>query len=154
MAAPAPLTPFLLRLGRAFSVLVALAAILCGARAIRRSATLFEGGLRRVYSPPFLAQLHAVEERVPAGAAVLHLSAEPEYWYSRLWQRTLYPRNTTILVQQPLTRERVRALKAKYGVRYAMSAGDPPWDPGFLWKVDLGPLPSVPGVTWLGELGP
>ena len=91
---------------------------------------------------------------MPAGTVVLHLSAAPEYWYSRLWQRVLYPRNETIVMQQPLTAERVRELRAKYGARFAISAGNPPWDPGYLWKVELGPLPSVPGVTWFGELGP
>jgi len=151
---PDPKTRPLLALARASTLAVALAALLCGARAIRRSAVQFDHPVRKVLIPEFREQLRRFEERVPAGPVVLHLSSAPEYWYSRLWQRVLYPRNETIVLQQPLTAQRVQELRAKYGARFAISQGNPPWDPGFLWKVDLGPLPGSPGVTWCGELGP
>jgi hypothetical protein len=85
---------------------------------------------------------------------VLHLSAAPEYWYSRLWQRALYPRNDAILVYPPWNQARLQELRRKYGARFAISAGDPPSDPGYLWKIDLGPLPLGPGRDWFGELNP
>lgn len=107
-----------------------------------------------MYPQEFRAQLRTVEDRIPAGAFVLHLSASPEYWQSRLWQRALYPRNEAIVVQPPWGPELLRQLRAKYRVRYALSAGNPPSDPGYLWSIDLGRLPGHSGGTWFGELTP
>jgi hypothetical protein len=150
----ARLGPGLLLLARALFAAVALAAILCGARAIRRSAAYLVQPPRSVFHPAFRAELETVRRRLPEGAVVLHLSASPEYWFSRLWQRALYPRNETIVVQPPWDAARVRELKAKYHARFAISAGDPPSDPGFLWKMELAPPPLGPGSVWFGELRP
>ena len=144
----------LLSLLRAFSILAAVAALLCGGRAIGDQRWRFSGPPRTAYLPEFQTELRTVTERLPGGARLLHLSSAPEYWYSRLWQRALYPRNETIVVQPPLSRERLLDLRQRYGVRSAISAGDPPWDPGFAWSVDLGPLPLVPGHSLFGEIAP
>ena len=77
----------------------------------------------------------------------------PEYWYSRLWQRALYPRNEVVIQQPPVPPGRLNELRAKYRARFAVAAGDPPVDPGFLWKVDLGRV-NGPGEAWFGELKP
>jgi hypothetical protein len=134
--------------------MVALAAVLCGARAIHRGASHIQTAARKVFPKEFVTQLQTVQSRIPPNAYVLHLSSAPEYWYSRLWQRALYPRNETIVIQQPLSPQRVRELSVKYSARFAISAGNPPWDPGYLWKVDLGSIPGHPGETWFGELKP
>jgi hypothetical protein len=137
-----------------FSILVGAAALACGARALLREVPVFSGPPRTPLSPEFRAQIHAVTERLPAGEFVLYLSGSPEYWYSRLWQRALYPRNETILIQPPLGPERLRKMRSKYGARFAIFVGDPPFDPGYLWRIDVGRLPGVPGEMWFGELGP
>ena len=144
----------MLRLLRALSILVGAAALLCGARALRREAWVFGGPPQTSFPSPFREQLHTVTERLPPGAFVMHLSSAPEYWYSRLWQRALYPRNESVVMQQPLSPEHLRDIRAKYGARFAISAGDPPYDPGYLWKIRLGSLPGVPGESWFGELAP
>ena len=146
-----PARTLLLRL---FSILVAIAALTCGARAVAVQAYRFEGRPFRALHPEFEAQLRTVLQKLPEGACLFHLSTVQEDWFSRLWQRALYPRNDMILVQPPLTRERIQSLRDRYGVRYAISFGDPPLDPGFLWKVDLGRLPLVHGTDWFGELAP
>ncbi|HWZ86137.1 MAG TPA: hypothetical protein VN032_08050 [Thermoanaerobaculia bacterium] len=148
---PGRLALLLLRL---FSILVAASALLCGMVVLRRERTALAEPARTAFHPLFRAQLDEVRGRLPAGAELLHLSASPEYWYSRLWQRALYPDNETILMQPPLSLDRVHALRAKYRARFAISAGDPPFDPGFLWKIDLGPLALGPGQNWFGELAP
>ena len=148
-----PLPPRVLLL-RAFSLLVAAASLICGGREIARDWYRFEGPPHRVLHPQFDAELRTVLRQLPVGARVLHFSAVPEYWYSRLWQRALYPRNDVILVQPPLSRKRFESLRRRYGARYAISYGVPPWDPGFLWKTNLGPLPLVEGDNWFGELAP
>jgi hypothetical protein len=139
---------------RTFSILVGAAALLCGVRALRREVYLFDGPPRTAFLPEFRAQLRTVTERLPPGEHVLHLSATPEYWYSRLWQRALYPRNEAIVMRPPISSERLREIRARYGARFAISAGDPPADPGYLWKVDLGPVPLIRGTSWFGELQP
>jgi hypothetical protein len=146
--------PIVLFLFQMFSILVGAAALACGARALRRDAFVFTGPPRTPFPSEFRRQFRTVTERLPAGAFVLHLSASPESWYSRLWQRALYPRNDSIVMQPPLSPERVQEMRSKYGARFAISAGDPPFDPGYVWRIDLGRLPKVPSETWFGELGP
>jgi hypothetical protein len=84
---------------------------------------------------------------------VLHVSTKPEGWFSRLWQRALYPDYRTIVVQ-PWDLPKLPELRAKYRPRFAISVGQPPVDLGFAWKVDLGVVPGLQGVTWFGELAP
>lgn len=148
-----PPGPFLLLL-RVLSVVVGAAAVAAGGLAVEGQLPRFQEPPHRVLHPAFEAALRTVSQRLPEGARLLHLSAEPEYWYSRLWQRVLYPGNETIVVEPPISPERVRSLRERYGVRFAISAGNPPFDPGFLWKVDLGPLPLVEGHSLFGELAP
>ena len=138
---------------RAFFFAVALAALLCGAWAVRRQLRHFAGPPPKVVSAELRAQIRRVEARLPPGAALIYAPASPEYWHSRLWQRVLYPRNDVILVQPPVPPGRLAELRAKYGVRFALAAGDPPADPGFLWKVDIGRAPGT-GDAWFGELKP
>jgi len=139
--------------GRAFFLLVALAAILCGLHAGLGSRAHFERSPGKVFPPELREQLRAVEDRVPPGAFVLYVPAAPEFWYSRLWQRALYPRNEVVVLQPPVARQTLRELRVRYGARFAVSAGDPPTDPGFLWRVDVGRAAGT-GETWVGELRP
>lgn len=139
--------------GRTLSVLVAAAALLCGARDFRQQIPILKSPAPSIFSLEFREQLRVVEQRLPTGAPVLHVSAKPEGWFSRLWQRALYPNHQTIVVP-PWDVPRLGELRAKYGARYAISYGKPPIDPGYVWMVDLGPVPGLPGVTWFGELRP
>jgi hypothetical protein len=142
-----------LLVARTASILVALAAVVSGALAFRNEIPRATSPAESVFSPAFREQLRIVENRVPAGAPVLHISAQPEPWFSRLWQRGLYPRNPIIVIQ-PWDYPRLAELRTKYATRFAVSAGKPPLDPGFAWKVDLGAVPGLPGATWFGELAP
>ena len=137
---------------RAFSILVGVAALACGGAALRREAIVFWSPPQTPFRPEFRAQVQTVTRRLPAGERVLHLSSSPEFWYSRLWQRALYPRNEVIVIQPPWDRELVREMGSKHGARYVISAGRPPLDPGYLWRIDLGRLPGVSSETWFGEL--
>ncbi len=116
--------------GRTLSVLVAGAALLCGTRAFLRQLPALRGPASTVFSPEFRAQVRAVEARLPPGAPVLHVCARQEGWFSRLWQRALYPNHRTIVVQ-PWDLPRLAELRAKYGARFAISVGKPPVDPGY-----------------------
>ncbi len=113
----------------------------------------FAGPPHKVFPPELSAQIRKVEEKLPPGVSLIYVPASPEYWYSRLWQRAFYPRNQVVIQQPPVPPGRLGELRARYGTRFAVAAGDPPADPGFLWKLDVGRAPGV-GETWFGELGP
>jgi hypothetical protein len=140
---------------RAASILAAAAALLNGAGAVRNDLIVaFRDAPRSVFSPEFLAQRDTVTRTVPAGEFLLHISATPETWASRLWQRVLYPRNPTVVVQPPFDRQSIRTIQKKYAARFAISAGTPPFDPGYRWRVTLVPVPGQRDDAWFGELAP
>jgi hypothetical protein len=139
--------------GRLFFALAALAALLCGIQAFEAEIPTVTSPAKTVFSPELLAQVRAVKARLPPGASVLYVPAKQEGWFSRLWQRALYPDFRTIVVQ-PWDKPRLAELRAKYGARFAISAGTPPEDLGFVWKTDLGVVPGLQGTTWFGELAP
>jgi hypothetical protein len=139
--------------GRVFSVLVAVAALFCGVSAIVKEFPVAASPARSVFSPELRAQVRAVKARLPPGASVLYVPARQEAWFSRLWQRALYPDFRTIVVQ-PWDISKLPAWRAKYGARFAITAGNPPHDIAFVWKIDLGVVPGLQGTTWFGELAP
>lgn len=132
---------------------MAVAALACGGSAIWTASENFANGRRLVLPEPYRERLRAVEQRLPPGARVFYISDVPEYWFSRLWQRLLYPGHETIVLDPTVTRRRFDALRARYDVRYAISAGEHPRDPGYLWKIELG-HDSWTGIVWFGELEP
>jgi hypothetical protein len=138
---------------RVFSILVAAAALLAAFRAVRERAWLFEAPPLRVYSPAFLDRVRAVEARVPPGEILLFAGTSPNDWNFVLWSRALYPRNDVVALDFPPTARRQAELREKYGARFAIAAGSPAPDPGYLWSVDLGPTPHAE-ETRFGELSP
>lgn len=148
-----PLHPTVVPVMRIFAILVAAAALACGALMARHTTTFFAQGPRITLPAPLRERLRAVEGRLPPGAVVFYITDVPEYWFSRLWQRALYPGHITILVGPDVTPRRFEELRARYGVRYAISAGQHPRDPGYAWKTDLG-YDTWAGSTWFGELAP
>ena len=140
---------------RPASILIAVASVLFGGLALCLDlAVAFRDAPKSVFSRDFLAQRSTVTRTVPAGESLLHISAEPETWNSRLWQRSLFPRNPTIIVQPPFGSREIRALQNKYAARHAISAGNPPFDPGYRWRVTFAPPHGQSGEVWFGELMP
>lgn len=121
---------------------------------------------RHAIPPEILEQARLLKARIPRDAYVLYVGNQtpPDNWFSRLWQRALYPRRVLILEQGKRavtldTKEQLRVkgleeLRAEYSVRYALSAGNPPTDPGFLTREELSRIPQYPYVTWFGVLKP
>jgi hypothetical protein len=136
--------------------LVLAASALSGVpRLAREIRVAFRDAGLSVFPTEFQRQRAVVEKTAPPGAVFLHISdwaSDPGTgWYSRLWQRALYPRNLVIVVMRDLQPERLQLLRRRFGARYAISVGSPPIDPGFLWHRDLGVVPGS-GQTWFGEL--
>ena len=138
---------------RAFSILVAAAALLTGIKAMRDRAFLFGGPPLRTLSDEFLNQVRVVEARVPPGAVLLYVEPHSGHWSFLLWRRVLFPRNEVVMLESPLNPSDVARLRSKYGIRYAIAAGDPAPDPGYLWSIDLGRTQHA-AATRVGELSP
>ncbi len=142
----------------AAAVLVMAASVISGGLALPREVRVaFRDAWPSVFPGQLQQQLAVVEASVPPGPALLHVSdwaSDPGTgWYSRLWQRALYPRNAVVLLMRDITPERIAELRRQYRPRYAISVGTPPIDPGFLWHRDLGVVPGS-RQTWFGELRP
>ncbi len=106
-----------------------------------------------MFSPSFRKQVAVVRSIVPPGSRLLHVSHEG--YIPASWQRALYPGNPVRFVFQPRDIEpsSLQEIRKHFGARYAISAGDPPVDPGFLWYRVLEPIPGT-GQTWFGEIAP
>ena len=160
------------RIGAARAVLLAAGALVLGAslvtgiRGIAADLRTVRSAPRHAIPPELAEGVRLIEARVPAGVSIAYLGNQkpPDNWFSRLWQRALYPRRVILFETEPSAvkldtadQPRVQALEASrvaYSIRYAISAGSPPRDPGFLSRVELPPIPGYPYVIWFGELAP
>jgi len=95
-----------------------------------------------------------VKHRIPTGSALVYVMRSPEHWQSRLWHRLLYP-SPVLFLENDLetTGPAFRNLRVRYDVRFALSVGNPPLDPGFQWHVVFPARTGYP-ETWFGELLP
>lgn len=98
--------------------------------------------------------MSTVQRAVPAGAVILLVAKPTDVWHARLWQRGLYPRNQVAVLLEPVGPAAVRALRSRYGIRYAVLIGPPDLDPGLRWRRELGALSGLPDFVSFGELAP
>jgi hypothetical protein len=121
---------------------------------------------RHAIPPELDAEVRRLRTKLPPNASIFFLGYDspPDVWHSRLWQRALYPTRVVILERQPGavipggTIEDpwagLRELQRTLSIRYALSAGNPPDDPGFLSRVEMPRIPGYPYIVWFGELRP
>jgi hypothetical protein len=144
------------RILQSLAALVLAAAALAAARSLDREFTkAFRDPWPGVFPPSVLGQLQVLRSRLAPGSTVLLVSGPTpaETWNARLFQRGLYPRNVVIVhFAPPPDAAEMGRLRDRYGLRYAISLGAGPADPGFLQHEDLGPLPDAEGRVWFGEL--
>jgi len=133
---------------------VAAVAAWVGLRAMAgETATAFQ-------SPPYVVfpemneAVRVMRANLPADAPLFYIMDRPQPWLAGVWQRACYP-NPVFLLESAdeLELPANRAIRAKYGVRYALSVGDPPVVKMFRW---FRMLPSVPASypAAYGELNP
>ena len=115
----------------------------------------FRDAPRTALPAPFRAQLETVLEALPPGAAVLHVSTGSESWYSRMWERALYPQHAVVYAQaEALDQESLRRIREPLRIRFAISVGAALPGSRYRWSVPLGPLPGLAEESWFGELAP
>ena len=131
------------------------ASLLTGVQAIVADLRLaFRDAGPSVFTPVDRRQTAAVRASIPATASLLLVATADDAWHARLWQRALYPEHIVIVRYTPLLADELRRFRERYAIRYAVSLGVTPPDPGFQTHQDLGTLPGLPGHVWFGELGP
>jgi hypothetical protein len=140
----------------AIAVVFVAAAVWFGGRAIQLELpVVYRYAPRTALPAPFRSQMEVVLRSLPPGAAMLHVSSVPESWYSRMWERALYPRNAVVSLQPPeIDAASVRRARERFGIRFAVSVGNPSPGNGYRWSVPIGTLPGVDGEAWFGELAP
>ncbi len=137
------------------ATLVLVASLYSGIGGLSRDLSLaFRHASPRVLPASVVRELDAVKQRVPAGQAVLFVTRE-DFWYPRLLQRGLYPRNAVVVRQDPGDPlEGLAGTCARYGIRFVIWSGAPPRDLAFAWQRELGGLPGGDGPMILGALAP
>jgi hypothetical protein len=113
----------------------------------------FQRSWKTTIPPPVAAQVAAVEKEL-GPEPLLVAYQDPNPWYPRMWQRVLYPRVVILLPSHQNSAGAVSRLRSRYGIRYAVSMGSPPPDPGFAEIRDLGPLLGADYRVWFGPLRP
>jgi hypothetical protein len=99
------------------------------------------------------AQIATLDRLMPPGAAIFYVMPELEAWKSRMWKRALYPRPVFYVFNaRELHGAEYDRVRQKYRIRFALSAGRPPLDPGYAWRTELPKLPGETDETWFGEL--
>lgn len=151
---PVPTEPRSLGL-RIAATTILLASLAAGAAALWRDLRFaYQNAGPSAFTDLDRRQMAAVRQSVPEGAAILLIATSTNGWYARLWQRGLYPSQQGVVVLEPHEPDAIRKLRERYGIRHAVLIGPPPFDPGLLWRRDLGPLAGMPGRVWFGELLP
>jgi hypothetical protein len=135
-------------------VAVILASLLSGGAAFVEDLKRVRQAGPSVFTDRDLEQMSMVRDATPRGSAILVAVDRNGQWTSFLWQRGLYPERDVVVRGEPLSAEAVADARRRWRVAWAVAIGDPPPDPGFRGRRDLGPIPAVPGRVWFGGLAP
>lgn len=142
----------------AIAALVVAAAVWTGSRAILADLRLaYRDAPVHAVRPELSAQVAAMKRKMAPGAWAIFVGNKtpPDGWQSVMWQREFFPTRVLLLQagKRPW-RSTFATLRAFFPVRYAISVGSPPEDPGFLWFDRFPPVPGASGDMWFGELKP
>ncbi len=114
----------------------------------RRSAedlrVVFVNAPRTIVPEGHTEQVTIFRKIVPKGSTVFYIMDQPEGWQFGLWQRSLYPDYVVLAVAglTQLNTDESRKIRRDKGIDFALSAGNPPLDPGFDSPLLL---PAYPG---------
>ncbi len=137
------------------AILIFLAALAAASRrSIADYTIVFKSSPLDIVPAGHWARIALVKSHVPPGP-ILYLTEKKEDWQRGLWQRTLYPDYPVVTAfgVNDLTSPRILKRRHDDNINYVVSAGDPPPNPGFEWRMDL-PL-YVNGIPMiLGRLKP
>jgi hypothetical protein len=140
------------RAGRAAATLVVAAQIAAAAIGIRESApAAFENRPFPVIPAAQNRDIRFIRGWIPDDEPLLYLTDGSDSWTPRTWERALSPEPVAFVITRDFSRT-AALLRRRFGIRWAISAGTPPADPGFAWHWPLAPLPGGPAQYWFGRL--
>lgn len=142
---------------RAAGAVVLVASLVCGVRARSRDATrAFRDAGPSNFPSTVTRQIDEIRREVPAGETILLVSASATdgAWYTRLFQRALYPRNDVVVRYLPLSSRDADGLRRKWSIRHGVELAPEPSSLAFTEHRDLGPLPAMPDRVFIGVLAP
>lgn len=116
---------------------------------------VFVDSPRNIVPEGHVAQVKIFRTIVPKGSTVYYIMGQQEGWQFGLWQRSLYPDYVVLPVigLANLNADQSGKIRAEKHIDFALSAGDPPLNPGFDSPVSLPPYPNgIPVI--LGKLRP
>jgi hypothetical protein len=132
-------------------VLVA-AQIVAAAVGIRKTApAAFQKHPSPVISAAQRRDIRFIRGWIPDDEPLLFVSDDSDRWAPRLWERALSPEPVVFVLPRDFPRGAAK-LRRRFRIRWAISAGTPPPDPGFAWYWRLAPLPGAPAQYWFGRL--
>ncbi len=126
-----------------------------GRRSAEDLTLVFVNAPHSIVPPGHVAQVAIFRKIVPKGSTVFYLTDQPEAWQFGLWQRSLYPDYVLLGVTgvAQLNANEFRKIRLDEHIDFALSAGNPPLNPGFDSPVLLPAYPNgIPEV--LGKLQP
>ncbi len=133
-------------------IVASLAAGLAALGRDLRIAYLYAG--QSIFSSVDRKQMDAVRASLPAKAPILLIAKTANAWQAWLWERGLYPEHLVVVRFEPWSADEIRKARERFGFRHAVIIGPVPFDPGFRWTRDLGPMAGVPDRVVFGELAP
>lgn len=121
---------------------------------VKEIRIVFRNAPLRMISPELGSVVRSINERMPPQVPLLYFDSKGEYWNSRLWQKAFSPRRVFLLYHDAWgpTWPSADALDRTFSTRWALSAGNPPEDPGFAWHTVLPRIPGSQLETWFGVL--
>jgi len=137
------------------AIAMVAAALASGVLGYMKEASVdFRWAPQAAFPPEITRVENLVRTNLPEGAPILYVHPDPDPWLPGLWQRALYPRHVYVVQEREGPSPTARAVAKVLGIRYAVSAGEPPRDLGFRWRVPLPRLSGYPVDYVLGELAP
>jgi hypothetical protein len=136
---PAPKPASLLR--RTLAYLLAAALLLSlsypgiRAAASQVSAAIKEYRSKTEIVPPAVQAAAAhIRGKVPLGAPLFLVARDPDAWLHGIWLRALYPSPVFLVYSAQLGTDTYNRLRVQHRIRFAVSIGQPPLNPGFVWS--------------------
>jgi hypothetical protein len=142
---------------RSAAALVVGASLVAGVKAdLADTVIAFRDAGPSVFHPSVSRQIDEIRQEVPAGETILLVSASRTdgSWYTRLFQRALYPRNDVIVRYLPFTSAEAERVRRAWPIRYGIVFDVAPSSLDLLDRRDLGALPAMPDHVFFGKLAP
>ena len=142
---------------RGAGALVLAASVVAGARAIVLDATIaFRDAGPSVFPDSVVRQVEEVRREVPPGETILLVSESRTdgSWYTRLFQRALYPRNDVVVRYLPLSPEDIVSVRRAWSIHHGLEFDAAPSSLALQHPKDLGALPAMPDHVFLGSMTP